>query len=108
MNIRWKLVEELNKEQKRQKTVNLLSLFFGFRTVNFGQFVKIKYSLYTAPRGPRSHILMTGAPKDFFGSEILAKRDLFGSMKDAGIFWGRENNTGIFLGIVFFISSNQQ
>ena len=24
--------------------------------------------------------------------------DFFGSMKDAGIFWGRENNTGIFLG----------
>ena len=49
-----------------------------------------------------------GGPKDFFGSEILAKRDFFGSMKDAGIFLGRENNTGIFLGIVFFISSNQQ
>ena len=49
-----------------------------------------------------------GGPKDFFGSDILAKRDSFGSMKDAGIFWGRENNPGIFLGIVFFISSNQQ
>ena len=51
---------------------------------------------------------MTGGPKDFFGSDILAKRDFFGSMKDAGIFLGRENNTGIFWGIVFFISSNQQ
>ena len=60
------------------------------------------------PQGPHSHILMTGGPKDFFGSDILAKRDFFGSMKDAGIFWGRENNAGIFLGIVFFISSNQQ
>ena len=60
------------------------------------------------PQGPHSHILMTGGPKDFFGSDILAKRDFFGSMKDAGIFLGRENNTGIFLGIVFFISSNQQ
>ena len=49
-----------------------------------------------------------GGLKDFFGSDILAKRDFFGSMKDAGIFWGRENNAGIFLGIVFFISSNQQ
>ena len=47
-----------------------------------------------------------GGPKDFFGSDILAKRDFLGSMKDAGIFWGRENNTGIFLGIVFFISLN--
>ena len=49
-----------------------------------------------------------GGPKDFFGFEILAQRDFFGSMKNAGIFGGRENNTGIFWGIVFFISSNQQ
>ena len=49
-----------------------------------------------------------GVLKDFLGSDILAKRDFLGSMKDAGIFWGRENNAGIFLGIVFFISSNQQ
>ena len=49
-----------------------------------------------------------GGPKDFFGSDILGKRDFLGSMKDAGIFLGRENNTGIFWGIVFFISSNQQ
>ena len=49
-----------------------------------------------------------GGPKDLFGSDILAKRDFFGSMEDAGIFLGRENNTGIFWGIVFFISSNQQ
>ena len=53
-------------------------------------------------QGPHSHIL------DFFGSDILAKTDFFGSMKDAGIFLDRENNTGIFLVIVFFISSNQQ
>ena len=38
-----------------------------------------------------------GGPKDFFGS-----------MKDAGIFLGHENNRGIFLGIVFFISSTQK
>ena len=49
-----------------------------------------------------------GGPKDFFGYDILPKRDFFGSMKDAGIFLGRENNRGIFLGIVFFISSNQK
>ena len=48
-----------------------------------------------------------GNPKDFLGSDILAKRDFFGSMKDAGIFWGCRNNTGIFFGIVFFISLNQ-
>ena len=35
----------------------------------------------------------------FFGSEILAKSDFLGSMKDAGIFLGREKkNRGIFLG----------
>ena len=49
-----------------------------------------------------------GSPKDFFGSYILAKKDFFGSMKDARIFLGRENNRGIFLGIVFFISSNKK
>ena len=32
-----------------------------------------------------------GGPNDFFGSEILAKSDFIGSMKDAGIFLGREN-----------------
>ena len=40
-------------------------------------------------QGLHSHVLMTGGggvPSDFFGSEILAKSDLFGSMKDAGIF----------------------
>ena len=42
-----------------------------------------------------------GGPKDFFGCDILAKRDFLGSMKDAGICLGRVNNTGIFLGIVF-------
>ena len=41
---------------------------------------------------------------DFFGSDILAKRHFFWSMKDAAIFLGRENNRGI----VFFISSNQK
>ena len=49
-----------------------------------------------------------GGSKDFFGSDILAKKDFFGSMKDAGIFLGGENNRGIFFGIVFFISSNQK
>ena len=68
---------------------------------------------FVVSQGPHSHILMMGGggrggPKDLFGSDILAKRDFLGSIKDAGIFWGRENNTGIFLGTVFFISSNQQ
>ena len=66
-------------------------------------------------QGPHSHILMPGrggggggGPKDFFGSDISAKRDFFRSMKDAGIFWGRETDRGIFSGIVFFISPNQK
>ena len=46
--------------------------------------------LYYIPKGSHSHILMTGGPSEFFGSEILAKGDFFGSMKDAGIFWGHE------------------
>ena len=32
------------------------------------------------------------------GSEILAKSDFFGSMKDAGIFLGCEKNREMFLG----------
>ena len=31
-----------------------------------------------------------GGPSDFFGSEILAKSDFYGSMKDARIFFVRE------------------
>ena len=43
---------------------------------------------YGLSLGPHSHILLTGggSPRDFLGSEILAKRDFFVSMKDAGIF----------------------
>ena len=47
-----------------------------------------------------------GCPKDLFWSEILAKRDFWGSMNTLGLFWVAEN-TGIFLGIVFSINSNQ-
>ena len=53
-------------------------------------------------QGPHSHILMTegggggGGPSDFFGPEILAKSEFLGSMKNAGVFLGREKKTGIF------------
>ena len=57
------------------------------------------------PQGPHSHILMTGGGGGgtvqviFFGSEILAKSDFFGFMKDAEIFLGHEKrNRRIFLG----------
>ena len=57
-------------------------------------------------QGPHSHnILMIGGgrgggPSDFFGSEILAKSNFFGSMKDARIFLGhKKKNRGIFFGL---------
>ena len=40
-----------------------------------------------------------GGPSDFFGSEILAKSDFLGSMKDAGIFLGRGKKNQGFLGV---------
>ena len=45
-----------------------------------------------------------GGPKDFFGSDILAKRDFFGSMKDAGISLGRETTQGFFR-VLYFTSA---
>ena len=41
-----------------------------------------------------------GGSKCFFGSEILAKIDFFGSMKDTGrdLFWGREKKQRDFFG----------
>ena len=53
----------------------------------------------SAPQGPHSHILMTGGPSDFFGSEILAKSDFLGSMKDAGIFLGHKREQRDFFGL---------
>ena len=48
-----------------------------------------------------------GRVRIFFGSKILAKRDFLGSIKD-GFFWVTKKTPGISLGIVLFISSNQQ
>ena len=56
---------------------------------------------WSDPRGP-THTYFNdggGGLKNFSGFDILAKRGFFGVC---------ENNTGIFGGIVFFISSNQQ
>ena len=39
-----------------------------------------------------------GDPSDFFGSEILAKSDFLGSMKDAWVFLGRRKKQRDFLG----------
>ena len=58
------------------------------------------YIIWLQSQGPNSHILMMGGggPSEFFGSEILAKSNFFGSMQDTGIFLGPEKNRGIFLG----------
>ena len=56
-------------------------------------------------QGPHSHILTTGGPKDFFWSDILAKRDFFGSVKDAGIFRVAKTTEGFFW--VLYFSSAQ-
>ena len=50
------------------------------------------------PGAPLTYFNDGGGPSDVFRSEILAKGDFFGSMKDAGIFLGRKKNGEIFLG----------
>ena len=52
--------------------------------------------IFWGAKGPHSHILMTGGPSDFFGSEILAQSDFFGSMKYPGIFLGLKKTEGFF------------
>ena len=74
--------------------------------VLFFFYFPIKEARGHVPGAPLTYFNDGGGQKDFFGSDILAKRDFLGSMKDAGIFLGHENNRGIFLGIAFFISSN--
>ena len=59
-------------------------------------------------QGPHSHILLTEGSEGIFGSEILAKRDFFGSVKDAGNFWVAKKSREIFWGFILFISSNQK
>ena len=43
-----------------------------------------------------------GVLKDIFGSEILAKRDFLGFMKDVGLFLGRAEKTQGFLWPLYF------
>ena len=45
------------------------------------------------PGAPLTYFNDGGKPSDFFGSEILAKSDFFGSMNDAGIFLGHDKKT---------------
>ena len=59
---------------------------------------QVFHSFLLIVQGPHSHMLMTGRSEWFFGPEILAKVSFFGSMKDAGIFLGREEKQRGFLG----------
>ena len=57
-------------------------------------------------QGLHSHILMTGGgPKDFFGSDIWAKRDFFGSMWKTPGFFGVAKTTEGFFGVLYFSSA---
>ena len=49
-----------------------------------------------------------GAPLTYFNDGGVRRIFLGLTLWPKGIFLGHENNTGTFLGIVFFISSNQQ
>ena len=55
------------------------------------------------------NILLTGeGPRDFLGSEILAKRDFLGPMEDTGIFGATKiNQLGFFWVQLLYFSSAQ-
>ena len=46
-----------------------------------------------------------GSPREIFRSEILAQRDFLGSVKDAGIFLGREKKTQGYFWVLYFSSA---
>ena len=50
---------------------------------------KIELWYISSPGAPLTYF-NDGGPSDFFGSEILAKSDFFGSVKDVEILLGRE------------------
>ena len=64
------------------------------------------YQYVFIPRAPLTHFNDRRVRRIILGLTFWPKGIFWESMKDARIFLGRENNTGIFLGIVFFISSN--
>ena len=53
---------------------------------------------------PHSHILLMEGSEVFFWSEILARKDFFGSMKDVGDFLEYSKNMGI-LWVLYFSSA---
>ena len=67
-----------------------------------------QFYMSLGPGAPLTYFNDGGVRRIFLGLTFWPKGIFFGSMKDARIFLGRENNRGIFLGIVFLISSNQK
>ena len=74
--------------------------------ISVGRLCSVTNIALKTPRATLTY-LMTGGSEGFFWvwHKFLSKRDFFGSMKDVGIFWARENNREIFLGIVCFWSA---
>ena len=71
-------------------------MFLNFSTVYIYASL---YSLFS-PGAPLTYFNDGGFRVNFLGRKFLAKSDLFGSMKDAGIFLGREKEPGIFGGLL--------
>ena len=88
-----------------------LFTFFSFGNFNFYNkliITLVDFELFPPPPGaPLTYFNDRGRGggclKEFFGSEILAKRDLFGSMKDTGFFLCHEKKEGFFW-ILYFLS----
>ena len=92
---------ELRTSKKNRYFNSLLTV------TSYNYFAATSFGIYNFqnPKGAHSHILLTGkGGGHFFGSAILAKRDLFGSMKDAGTFGGHEKKQGYFW-VLYFLSA---
>ena len=78
-----------------------LSQYINLLIINLGKFSLNFYlrglGVDVLPGAPLTYLMMGGgSPSDFLGSEILAKSDFFGCMKDAGIFLGSGKNQRFF------------
>ena len=80
--------------------------YFGSQKLNL---YSEKYGTEPYPGAPLTYFTDGWGGRNFFGSEILSKRDFLGSIKDAGIFWFvKKTQSGILGKYVLFNSSNQQ
>ena len=73
----------------------------GLKTLLTCQSLNYLVQQLPTPGAPLTYLL-TGDSRDFFESEILAKREILGSTKGAGNSLVRKKNTGI-LFLVFYI-----